>query len=101
MIRVTCRREIMFANEHTHYTPTLHPVTLEFVSQLKSNHIRVIIFVPYTMNIDFRLPFLILSGICIFLCIFGFWFLTKNTTDDDDNNNSNNNNNNNITNNNS
>ena len=51
-------------------------------------------FVGITMNIDFRLPFLILSGICIFLCIFGFWFLTKNTTDDDDNNNSNNNNNN-------
>ena len=57
-------------------------------------------FVGITMNIDFRLPFLILSVICIFLCIFGFWFLTKNTTDDDDNNNSNNNNNN-ITNNNS
>ena len=36
VIRVTCRREIMFTNEHTHYTPTFHPVILEFVSQLKS-----------------------------------------------------------------
>ena len=32
----TCRREIMFTNENTHYTPALHPVTLEFVSQLTS-----------------------------------------------------------------